>query len=201
MKDCTPQIVLASASPRRRDLLQQIGLRFVVQPAEIDEQRLKGEDPEKYVCRLAAEKSGQSPNDTLKGLPVLGADTVVVLDDAVLGKPVNRDSGLAMLARLSGRKHRVLSAVSVRGEQHWQAVSETKVWFRALAASEIVRYWETGEPRDKAGCYGIQGLGSSFVRRIDGSYSGVVGLPLYETVKLLGKVGITVLRAPRFVHE
>lgn len=124
---------------------------------------------------------------------MLGADTIVVLDNSILGKPVDAEQGFAMLARLSGREHRVLSAVSLRGREHWQSMSETRVWFRELKRSEMVAYWQTGEPRDKAGCYAIQGFGAVFVRRIEGSYSGVVGLPIYETVELLKKAGISVL--------
>lgn len=193
VKERIPQLVLASASPRRADLLEQIGLCFIIKPVGIDEQQLPDENPEAYVCRLAAKKSDQCWQDSTLGLPVLGTDTIVVLGDTVLGKPSNRESGLAILESLSGREHRVLSAVSLRGREHWQTLSETRVWFRKMAASEIRRYWETGEPYDKAGCYGIQGLGSLFVKRIEGSYSGVVGLPIYETAELLSKAGITPL--------
>jgi septum formation protein len=193
MKELAPQLVLASASPRRRELLEQIGIRFVVQPANVDEQALPGECPEQTVRRLAAEKSAQVFLRVPAGIPVLGADTIVVLDGAILGKPTDRDHGFAMLSQLSGREHRVLSAVSVRAHRHWLTISATRVWFRTLEIPEIAAYWETGEPRDKAGCYAIQGLGSLFVRRIEGSYSGVVGLPLFETAALLGKAGIQVL--------
>ncbi|MGH8558137.1 MAG: Maf family protein [Methylococcales bacterium] len=193
MSDPAPQLVLASASPRRRRLLEQIGLRFVVQPAEIDEGRLPDESPEQTVRRLAAEKSAQVFAGAPEGIPVLGADTIVVLDDSILGKPADARQGIAMLSRLSGREHRVLSAVSLRGHEHWQAMSETRVWFRELQVSEMLAYWQSGEACDKAGCYAIQGLGSLFVRRIEGSYSGVVGLPIYETSALLQKAGIRIL--------
>ncbi len=194
MNEPAPQLVLASASPRRRELLDQIGIRFVVQPAEIDEQPVPGECPEQTVRRLAAEKSARIYLRARAEMPVLGADTIVVLDGVILGKPKDMDHGIAMLGKLSGREHRVLSAVSLRGHRHWITISATRVWFRNMEIPEMVAYWETGEPRDKAGCYAIQGLGSLFVRRIEGSYSGVVGLPLFETAALLGKAGIRVLQ-------
>ncbi|MCI0653561.1 MAG: Maf family nucleotide pyrophosphatase [Methylococcaceae bacterium] len=193
MSDPSPQLVLASASPRRRRLLEQIGLRFVVKPAEIDEGRLPDESPEQTVERLAGEKSAQVFAAAPEGMPVLGADTIVVLDDIILGKPADAGQGIAMLSRLSGREHRVLSAVSLRGREHWQAMSETRVWFRELEISEMLAYWRIGEACDKAGGYAIQGLGSLFVRRIEGSYSGVVGLPIYETASLLRKAGTHLL--------
>ncbi|MCI0732812.1 MAG: Maf family nucleotide pyrophosphatase [Methylococcaceae bacterium] len=194
MSDAPPQLVLASASPRRRELLEQIGVRFVVRAAEIDERRLPDESPEQTVCRLAAEKSVDRLAGAPSGIPVLAADTIVVLDDEILGKPADAEQGIAMLTRLSGREHRVLSAVSLRAEDHWQSISETRVWFRELEPSEMAAYWRTGEPCDKAGCYAIQGLGGLFVRRIEGSYSGVVGLPIYETAELLNKAGIPLLK-------
>ena len=193
MKKSEAQIVLASASARRRDLLGQMGVSFMVKPADIDEQMLENESPEQYVRRLAAEKSAAPFSGQKVNIPVLGADTIVVLDNDVLGKPAGRTSALAMLERLSGRQHRVMSAVSVRGRNHWQALSETRVWFRKLDHSELAEYWATGEPRGKAGAYAIQGIGGLFVQRIEGSYSGVVGLPVYETAVLLKKAGIGLL--------
>ncbi|MEE2767430.1 MAG: nucleoside triphosphate pyrophosphatase [Pseudomonadota bacterium] len=193
MKKSEAQIVLASASARRRELLGQMGVSFMVRPADIDEQMLENESPEQYVRRLAAEKSAARFSEQKAGLPVLGADTIVVLDNDVLGKPAGRTSALAMLERLSGRQHRVMTAVSVRGRDHWQALSETRVWFRKLHYSEVAEYWATGEPCDKAGAYAIQGVGGLFVQRIEGSYSGVVGLPIYETAVLLKKAGIGLL--------
>ncbi|MGR9108143.1 MAG: Maf family protein [Gammaproteobacteria bacterium] len=194
MNDRAPQLVLASASPRRRELLKQIGIRFVVQPAEVDERPLPHENPEQTVCRLAAEKSARIAHIAPAGMPVLGADTVVVLGRAILGKPSDMEDGIAMLGRLSGKEHRVLSAVSLRGSGHWQAMSETRVWFRELNGPELIAYWRTGEALDKAGGYAIQGFGSLFVQRIEGSYSGVVGLPLYETGQLLEKAGIALFK-------
>ncbi len=188
-------IILASASPRRQELLAQIGVRFHRQVAEVDETWLPGEAPAAYVARVALEKAraigGQLGDD---GMPVLGADTAVVVDDRVLGKPVNAAHGREMLGMLSGRRHRVLSAVAlVRGGREEACVSESSVWFRSLSASEIDAYWRSGEPCDKAGGYAIQGIGAIFVERLEGSYSGVMGLPLFETARLLRAFGIQVL--------
>ena len=193
MSDRAPQFVLASASPRRRELLEQIGLRFIVKAADIDERVRANETPEETVQRLAAEKSARVLANRAEDIPVLGADTIVVLDGTVLGKPSHVQEGIAMLGLLSGKQHRVLSAVSLRGRKHWQAMSETRVWFRELSVLEMAAYWKSGEPCDKAGGYAIQGLGALFVRRIEGSYSGVVGLPIYETADVLCKAGIAVL--------
>ncbi|MDO9240449.1 MAG: Maf family protein, partial [Methylicorpusculum sp.] len=126
--------------------------------------------------------------------PVLAADTAVILNGNILGKPLGRDQGLSMLRQLSGTTHHVFSAISLRGRHHEEAVSITEVTFRQLSEAEIAAYWETGEPDDKAGAYAIQGLGSIFVKTINGSFSGVVGLPLYETAELLAKQGIEILR-------
>jgi septum formation protein len=191
------QIILASASPRRKELLAQINVIPIVHPVIVDETPLPDEKPLTYVQRLAAEKSAlcaESLAAILKvDLPTLAADTVVILDDDIMGKPKNRKDGVAMLGRLSGRTHRVYSAISLRGNQHWQAVSVTEVTFRKLTKSEISDYWQTGEPLDKAGSYAIQGLGGTFIESINGSYSGVMGLPLFETATLLRKQGINLL--------
>jgi septum formation protein len=188
-------IILASASPRRQELLSQIGVRFRQQVAEVDESRFENESAGDYVARVALEKAraiqGQFGHD---GMPVLGADTAVVIDDRVLGKPDNADHAGAMLRMLSARMHRVLSAVAViRGDREAVQVHESSVWFRSLSASEIDAYWRSGEPRDKAGAYAIQGIGAIFVERLEGSYSGVMGLPLFETARLLRAFGIRVL--------
>lgn len=186
--EAPPALVLASASPRRRELLWQIGVAHRVAVAGIDERPHAGESPAGCVQRLALAKAQQIRPS---GLPVLGADTVVVLDGEMLGKPHERDGALAMLARLSGRTHRVLTAVALvdaRG-QHL-ALSESEVQFRTLEATECARYWESGEPRDKAGGYAIQGLGAVFVSVLRGSYSGVMGLPLFETAALLDTAGV-----------
>jgi septum formation protein len=187
-------IYLASASPRRRQLLEQLGLRFEVIPAEVDETVALGEAPADYVRRLARDKAEAGVARLGRASsPVLAADTAVVLDGAILGKPRDREDGLAMLARLSGRSHHVLSAVALvsRGKLEL-ALSESRVVFRSLLPQEAEAYWETGEPRDKAGGYGIQGLGAVFLERLEGSYSGVMGLPLSETADLLRWAGIGV---------
>ncbi len=194
------QIILASASPRRRELLAQINVTPIIHPVDLDETILPDEKPLEYVQRLAAEKSAlcASALNTKcailnTSLPILAADTAVVLDDWIMGKPKNQEDGIAMLTHLSGRTHQVYTALSLRGKQHWQAVSVTEVSFRNLTESEIVAYWHTGEPEGKAGSYAIQGLGSLFVESITGSHSGVMGLPLFETAQLLAKQGINLL--------
>ncbi|GAB4271923.1 MAG: nucleoside triphosphate pyrophosphatase [Methylomicrobium sp.] len=186
------QIVLASASPRRQELLRQIGVTFKVVPVDIDETPLPNENPLAYVERIAAEKSAVAVERIDCGLPVLSADTAVILDGRIMGKPKDKADALAMLEHLSGRTHQVLSAISLRGSAHWQAVSSTEVTFRQISEAEREAYWLSGEPADKAGAYAIQGLGSVFVESITGSFSGVVGLPLFETAELLAKQGITV---------
>ncbi|HEB29063.1 hypothetical protein LCGC14_2332680 [marine sediment metagenome] len=182
-----PAFILASASPRRRELLQQIGCHFLVSPAEIDEEVLVGESPEDYVNRMALQKAlaGWHANQN-KQLPVLGADTTVVLGNDIFGKPSGQEDAISMLSQLSGKTHRVLSSVAmVQGDKQQVVLSETRVTFRLLDSDECHRYWQTGEPSDKAGAYAIQGLGAVFVTAINGSYSGVVGLPLAETCTLL----------------
>ena len=184
-------LVLASASPRRRELLTQIGVRFESVAVVVPEQPRPGEAARDYVSRVAADKSRAGRDRCGDRLVVLSADTEVVCDLDVLGKPQDFEHARAMLRRLSGRSHRVLSAVSLRrGEQHWLALSESVVTFRALNDAEIAAYWESGEPNDKAGAYAIQGRGALFVERLEGSYSGVMGLPLFETAALLARVGI-----------
>ena len=187
-------IILASGSPRRQELLQQLGVSFRQQVADIDEIRGHNESAQDYVARLALEKAravrDQSGNDEL---PVLGADTTVVLEGKVLGKPRDRAHAREMLQLLSGRRHEVLSAVALVGASEEVCVNQSSVWFRTLSAEEIDDYWRTGEPRDKAGAYAIQGLGAIFIKRLEGSYSGVMGLPLYETAQLLQKSGIQIM--------
>jgi septum formation protein len=187
------QIILASASPRRKALLAQIKVTAIIHPVDLDETPLFDEKPLAYTQRLAAEKSALCASVRNTHLPILAADTVVVLDDLIMGKPKNEEDGLAMLTKLSGRTHQVYTAISLRGKQHWQALSITDVTFRQLTEVEIITYWRTREPEDKAGGYGIQGLGSLFVESITGSYSGVMGLPLFETAELLVKQGINLL--------
>ncbi|MEQ1620417.1 MAG: Maf family protein [Methylococcales bacterium] len=186
----TAQLILASASPRRRELLDQIQVRYLVKPVDLDETPLPNESPKEYVQRVAAEKSAACALQCRSNLPVLAADTSVVLGDVIMGKPRNQDDAIAMLRQLSGQTHQVMTALSLRGHQHWQALTVTEVTFRQLTDTEIVAYWNTGEPLDKAGSYAIQGLGGIFVESLKGSFSGVVGLPLFETAELLAKQGI-----------
>jgi septum formation protein len=186
----TVQIILASASPRRMELLDQINVAYKVSPVDIDETPLPNEAPLDYVQRLAAEKSAACVAQLGDSLPVLAADTAVVLDNLIMGKPKDRDDAFTMLRLLSGKMHRVYSAISLRGREHGQAVSITEVTFRSLTECEIEAYWQSGEPADKAGSYAIQGLGGIFVESISGSFSGVVGLPLFEAAELLSRQGI-----------
>ncbi len=180
------ELVLASASPRRRELLTQIGLEFEVVVPAVDESRDADESPTAYVERLARTKAraGFRP-----GAVALGADTTVTVDAEVLGKPTDRAAGIAMLRRLSGRSHEVHTAVAVwDGERLYSEVVTSEVWFRPISQPEAEWYWGTGEPADKAGGYGIQGLGAIFVERLEGSYSAVVGLPLEQTERLLRRL-------------
>lgn len=184
---------LASASPRRRELLAQIGVPFVTLIASIDETALPGEPAERYVERLAREKAlaGLAALSDPADAVVLGADTAVVLDGRILGKPADRAECLATLVALSGREHQVLTAVALASAQRIESrVVASRVRFRPLRAGEAEAYWATGEPCDKAGSYGIQGLAAVFVSQLEGSYSAVVGLPLCETAQLLGEFGI-----------
>lgn len=185
------QIHLASQSPRRRELLQQIGVNFSTLPVDVDEQPLKSESPAAFVERLALEKARAGLGLASDESPVLGADTAVVLGDRILGKPADRADALAMLAALAGNTHRVLTGVAlVDRRREAVRVNETRVSFRPLSMDECEAYWATGEPKDKAGAYAIQGVAALFVTRIEGSYSGVVGLPLYETGELLREFGL-----------
>jgi septum formation protein len=186
-------IYLASGSPRRRELLRQIGVSFRVIGADLDETALPGEAPLAYVSRLAQAKAaaGWERSCDSGGAPVLAADTAVVLEGEILGKPRGLEDAIAMLLRLSGRTHEVLTAVAVRTSQGIEAtVSRSKVTFRSIDLREARAYWETGEPSDKAGAYAIQGYAAIFVRDLQGSYSGVMGLPLFETAALLEAAGI-----------
>jgi len=187
-----PQIHLASQSPRRRELLLQIGIRHAVVDVAVDETPLPREAPAEYVLRLALAKA-RAGHALRPERPVLGADTAVVIDDEVLGKPADRADAIAMLDRLAGREHRVLTAVALVGEREETRLSVSHVRFRPVAAGEAEAYWATGEPADKAGGYAVQGLGALFVESLSGSYSGVMGLPLFETGELLRRAGITPL--------
>ena len=188
------QIILASASPRRQELLDQIKVTYKVYPVDLDETPLPDEAPLAYVRRLAAAKSAACRAKLNTDIPVLAADTAVILGDAIMGKPKNQADAVAMLTQLSGKTHQVYSAISLRGREHGQAVSITEVTFRRLTEQQILDYWHSGEPQDKAGSYAIQGRGAMFVAAIKGSFSGVVGLPLFETAQLLANQGIELFK-------
>jgi len=192
-----PQLYLASKSPRRRELLAQIGVSYGIIAAELDEAPLPGEAPEDYAQRVALDKAraGRALLAVLDPVPVLGADTLVTIDGRILGKPRDADEALTMLRLLSGRTHRVLSAVALIGAEERQVLSTSEVSFRPISDQEARAYWASGEPLDKAGGYAIQGSGAVFARELRGSYSGVMGLPLFETARLLAAEGILVLGA------
>ena len=184
-------LYLASGSPRRRELLEQIGVAFSVIAAAIDETPLPDENPREYVQRLALGKAVAGARLSNTPGVVLGADTAVVLDGRILGKPLDEADALATLAALSDREHEVLTSVAlVNGERSEVLCVSSRVSFRAITPTEARAYWASGEPRDKAGGYAIQGLGAVFVQGLQGSYSAVVGLPLCETAKMLGDFGI-----------
>ena len=188
----SPIITLASGSPRRAELLQQIGVSFLQRPVDLDETPLAGEVPFDYVQRLAlakAQAGWQRSQANGDNLPVLGADTSVVLNNRIMGKPADAREAQDMLSALSGKTHQVMTAISlVNAEQQLSALVTSDVSFRPLDGEEILAYWQTGEPVDKAGSYAIQGLGAVFVSQLSGSYSAVVGLPLLETWQLLKKM-------------
>lgn len=192
------KLLLASTSPRRQALLAQLGISFSVFPVDVDETVRPGEGPEVYVRRMAQEKAESAWNDHItrgQTLAVVGADTAVILDDVILGKPRDKTHGLEMLTSLAGRSHRVLTAVAVCKDGYTRsALSRSEVRFRTVPEWEREAYWATGEPLDKAGGYAIQGIGAVFIEHIAGSYSGVMGLPIYETTQLLGDIGISVFR-------
>ncbi|HVA55864.1 MAG TPA: Maf family protein [Gammaproteobacteria bacterium] len=189
-------IYLASQSPRRAELLRQLGVRFQVVKAHVDETPRSGEEPGTCARRLAEAKIEAALDSLGSGIvqPILAADTLVAIDGTILGKPADQSEGLAMLARLSGLSHQVLSAITLwhDGVMH-TALSVSAVKFRAITAEEAVNYWQTSEPKDKAGGYAIQGRGALFIERLEGSYSGVMGLPLFETAALLRAAGIRIL--------
>ena len=193
-----PRVVLASQSPRRRDLLDLVGIRHEVRPADIDEAVRPGEPPDAYTERLAREKARvvavQEPDAV-----VIAADTTVVIDDEILGKPAHAAEARAMVRRLAGRTHEVFTGIAVRrGGQSREAagVERVLVTVRALSEPEIVAYVATGEPMDKAGAYGIQGYGATIIERIDGDYFAVMGLSLVRTVTLLREVGLSYAFGP-----
>jgi len=185
---------LASASPRRREILESLGLQFTFAGVDIDEKRLHGETAGAMALRLATDKATAAGSDISEGVVILAADTVVTLDNAVFGKPDSRQGALDMLARLSGQQHTVVTAVAVLCQDDIRtAISESIVRFREINPDEAAQYWQSGEPRDKAGAYAIQGKGGIFVESLSGSYSGVVGLPVFETARMLREAGMHVL--------
>jgi septum formation protein len=196
----TKQLILASQSPRRKVLLEQLGYQFSTLVADIDEAVCDHESANEYVLRLAQEKAltifKSLTREEQKQSLVLGADTCVVIEGNILGKPANETECIKTLLRLENKQHQVLTAIAVvdykavNTSNLTSMVIETDVYFKALTLSEIKRYWQTGEPCDKAGSYAIQGIGGQFVTGINGSYSAVVGLPLYETSQLLAKSGL-----------
>ena len=188
-------IYLASASPRRRELLAQIGVRYRVVEVDVDETVKAGEVAKDYVVRLALAKARAGWNMTHeKPHPVLGADTAVVVDDQILGKPKDKADALNMLALLSGRSHQVMSGIALVGESTLTAVNISTVTFRTISDSERAAYWASGECQDKAGSYAVQGHAALFIRELQGSYSGVMGLPLYETGQLLENFGVKMMQ-------
>ncbi len=185
------QIYLASKSPRRRELLDQIGVGFEVVSADIDETAYEHESAEEFVLRMAKEKAraGYESVNSDKRLPTLGADTVVVVDGVVFGKPIDQQDSFKMLSKLSGRSHEVYTSVAIAfNGSVISSTNKTLVTFRGLDDAEILAYIETKEPADKAGSYAIQGLAARFITQIDGSYSGVMGLPIFETAELLKEI-------------
>jgi septum formation protein len=187
-RETRPRVVLASQSPRRRELLALIGVEHEVRPADIDEKYLPGEKPRAHAERLAREKAAALASDDAA---VIGSDTIVVVDGDVLGKPLDASDAARMLRRLAGRSHTVITAVAVAWRGRIESeVEETGVTFHALSDAEIDAYVRTGEPMDKAGAYGIQGYGATIVREVDGDYFAVMGLPLQCLVRLFGRVGL-----------
>jgi septum formation protein len=206
MKPIDKKIYLASKSPRRRELLRQVGVEFELlmlrndpeRGADVSEAALPGEAPLDYVARVAYEKSAFAwkvvQQRRLPLRPVLAADTTVALDGEILGKPANYDEAVAMLERLSGRTHQVLTSVAVHHVNFAEQITQrSQVRFAQLTAAEIKAYCATSEPYDKAGGYGIQGMAALFVEHIEGSHSGIMGLPLFETARLLRRTGLPLL--------
>lgn len=187
-----PVFTLASASQRRRDLLNQLGLAYRIFPAEIDETPYVSEDPCDYVRRMAMSKAATVWKQ-FSDLPVLAADTICLLDNEILGKPGSLSAARGMLEKLSGRIHTVITAVSIYNHKHQQQISKSQVYFRSLSNFEIECYCQTQEPMGKAGSYAIQGYAAAIIKTITGSYSGIVGLPLFETAELLSQIGISVI--------
>lgn len=193
MTSVAPSIILASGSPRRLSLLQQLGLQVEVQAADIDESVIGDERAPEYVVRLASEKALKVASTKPQNL-VIGADTAIEVDNRILGKPVDQADGVGMLQNMQGRSHSVYTGVAITGEGRIETtLIQTRVWLRSLTDAEINAYWATGEPTGKAGSYAIQGAGAVLVQRIEGCYFNVVGLPLHETSALLGRFGVSLV--------
>ena len=189
-------IHLASSSPRRHEILTAMGLRFTAAGVDVDETQYDGEPVADMVVRLAIAKVAAAREDVDPSLPIIGADTAVAIGDQVLGKPGSQDEALRMLASLSGRTHTVLTGVALDYAGVVRtATSLTEVRFREISPDEAQCYWQSGEPLDKAGAYAVQGIAGIFVEELSGSYSGVVGLPVFETAALLADAGLEVLHA------
>ncbi len=193
MSGISLKVCLASASPRRQQLLQQAGIDYEVMVPDVDETPYENEAAHAFVARIAENKAAQVAAQRkaagMPELPVLAADTAVVLDNHILGKPEGREHAIAMLAELAGRTHVVLTAVTIiYKDRASSVVQKSEVSFAPLSRKQIEAYWETGEPADKAGAYGIQGSAAAFISRLQGSYSGVMGLPLYETCQMLEQI-------------
>lgn len=189
-------IYLASASPRRQQLLMQIGVRFELLKVTVAEVPAAGEKPRDFVQRMALEKAraGKLLLSADDSHPVLGADTAVVVDGCILGKPTDKKDALVMLTSLAGRRHQVMSAIALVADYEAIRINISQVSFDNLSHEQINAYWNSGECQDKAGAYAIQGLAATFIRELEGSYSGVMGLPLCETAELLNEFGINPLR-------
>ncbi len=187
------QVVLASASPRRQELLRQVGVSFVVEPSTVDEQVAEPMSPESLVEHLALLKARDVARHRTDDV-IVGSDTIVVVDGHVLGKPTDRDEAIAMLSRLADREHQVMTGIAlVQGQRELVAHETTSVRFGPLTRDQIERYVDSGEPMDKAGAYGIQGRAAGFIQSITGDYFTVVGLPLFRTVQMLSHFGVDVL--------
>lgn len=200
MKQALRKIYLASKSPRRRELLRQVGIEFelLLNDTEVDEDVFEGEAPRAYVARVTRDKALAALQTMqwrqLPPRPILAADTTVVVDDTILGKPVDMADAVRMITLLSGRTHEVLTSVAVAfNNQVWQITQSSDVVFTSLSPQTIKTYCATAEPYDKAGAYGVQGSAAIFISDIAGSYSGIAGLPLFETVQLLQKAGVQIL--------
>jgi septum formation protein len=187
-----PSLILASASPRRRELLKQLGVTFKVAPADIDESIVDGETPTNYVLRMSREKALAGLQQNGGDLPALGSDTIVVLNDRILGKPESHTEAASMLMRLSERTHHVYSAVALasKSDRLLNTLNVTAVSFGKMPMEWIKQYCQSEEPMDKSGAYAVQGGAGQYISRIDGSYSGVMGLPLFETAEILRQAGL-----------